>query len=110
MFSWPISAALCLSFCAALASAWSLFRMRSRHRHRTLEKRLNDMECDLAEMRDKVSALDSAARRAYGRLSQQKRRDSSTQGGDGLPDPQTDPEGWKREMMKRHKLGGLNNA
>lgn len=110
MFSWVLTASLCLSICAVLVALWSLFQMRSRHRHRTLEKRLNDMECDLAEMRDKVSALDSAARRAYGRLSQQKRRDSSTQDAAGFPDPKSDPDGWKREMMKQHVLGGRNNA
>lgn len=93
--------------CATLIAVFTCFAMwrsaRKNHRHPSLSERLLSVETDHIELRDKVIALDKAARRAYGRESVQRRRDRQANG--GLPDPQTHPDEWKREMMRRRTLG-----
>ena len=75
------------------------------HKHAKLATRLSQLEDANLEMQDQVSSLRTLAKRAYGRESMRKHREKQNSGID-LPDPREDPEGWKREMMKRHVLGG----
>lgn len=104
LLAWSaILLAVCLSLSALVAH-----RMSRWHRHPSYEKRLGILETDLIELLDKVDKLSVYAKKKYQRDAVRASRAKSNQanGEDGLPDSKTDPEGWKREMMKRHVLGG----
>lgn len=76
---------------------------RSSHRHRNLETRLSNVETEMLDALDKLDKLHVLTKRKYARDVARRNRSGS----DGLPDPQTDPEKWKKEMAKRHALGQL---
>lgn len=87
---------------AVLISAVSLrFSMRGAHRHPTLNARLTNLETDQTAILDRVDKLATYAKKKYHRDAARESRARSN----GFPDSATDPEGWKREMMKRHVLG-----
>lgn len=91
-------------WCWKIASeTWELReQIRNQPSNRSLSARLTEVEAEHHELRDKVTAVEKAAKRAYGRQAQEKRRNGNA---NGLPDPKTDPDAWVREMNKRHALG-----
>lgn len=97
--------ALLTSGPAALALAvWCAFRMRTRHRHRALEKKLAEFDLELIEALDRLEKLTVQHKRKLGRdAARSKRSEPESKYPPGVPDPEVDPEGWKREMMKRHR-------
>lgn len=105
MSYWVLWAFCSANTVAILILGYLSWNQRRNHRHPKLEKRLSDLESEVLPILDKLESVETAAKRAYGREAQRRRRDSKPNGSD-LPDPATDPDGWKREMMKRHVLGG----
>lgn len=95
----------CASMCASLVAVFFCSRIWStRWKNQAptaFAKRLNTLENEVIELRDKVSALDKAAKRAYGREANARRRTRENDI-DSLPDDE-----WKKEMEKRHALGGF---
>ena len=101
LFDWFLL--LTVAVCSFL-SVKSYAMIRKSHRHQNLEQRLRSAENEIVELLDRADKLNTLLKRKYARDAQRKRRAVDS---DGLPDPQKDPEGWKKEMAKRHALGQL---
>ena len=69
-----------------------------------LAKRLRECEVGLLDCLDAVDKLTVVAKRKYSRDAARESR-AAQKSTDGLPDPNADPEGWKKEMMRRRVLG-----
>lgn len=67
------------------------------------------LRSDVADLTDAYERLQRNLRRMQMRLNAEKGPSEPTQetrNGDGLPDPEKDPEGWKREMRLRIRHPG----
>lgn len=78
---------------------------RKRHRHRPLERQLQELASDALTMREDMDKLQGIAKRAYARKAMAEKRASGKINGGGMPDPRTDPDGWKRHMQRQYALG-----
>ena len=101
--------AMVLSLFACVAAAISTFAADNT-RIRRLEKQVNEllaeqvnaadlhlrMHKSVAKIRNRLNGDDTRAQHLNGRVN------------DGLPDPETDPEGWKLEIMRRNPRGALS--
>jgi len=67
-------------------------------------KKLTEIECELTEHEDSISALHKSLRKLRSRVSMRENRSRSSSDGETVPDSKTDPAGYKRYM--RNKLGG----
>lgn len=97
------AASFFLALVAMIFAGASWFSIRAAHRHRNYEKRLTGCETDLLALLDRIDALAVVAKKKYSRDAVREHRARKSSG--GVPDPSEDPEGWKKEMMKRHVLG-----
>lgn len=90
--------------CFCLSVPILFLRGRS-HRHPTLEKRLRSVEAEQIALLDELDKLNTYAKKKYHRDAMRESRKKSTSD-TGIPDPQTDPEGWKKHMQRQFALGG----
>ena len=108
MFSWTFTSgaeivawlAFSLALIALCLSAWLFSKMRSTHRHRTLEKQFKTLQLDVLELADQYDKLLVLSKRKYGRDSMRKKRTDS-------PNGEMSDEEWKKEMSKQLALGGF---
>lgn len=87
-----------ISLSMSVSALWSV---RRKHRHAKFESALRSIKLELAEIADNYEKLLTLSKKKAARDTMRKRREQDG----GLPDPNSDPEGWKKEMAKRHALG-----
>jgi len=72
-------------------------------------KQLTQLSAEMAEHADSIAALSKSMRTLRSRKSMRDLRAGKSNGSD-VPDPATDPEGWKRHMRLQLHLKGKPNA
>lgn len=95
--------ALTVSLLALVTAVFSAFKIRANHRHRSLEKRVHEAEISVLECLDALQKVEGLVKRINSRHAMRDSR--AKKASNGAPDPQQDPEGWKKHMMKKHVLG-----
>jgi len=95
---------LVASATAVILAALAYWRASQKPTVSAFQKRLRECEAGLLECLDAIDKLTVVAKRKYSRDAARESR-ATTKQKDGLPDPTTDPEGWKKEMMRRRVLG-----
>lgn len=98
------SAALVIAIPAAILALIALWAATRKRAENVSQKRLRELESGLLDCLDALDKLTVVAKRKYSRDAVRASRAAAKQA-DGTPDPQTDPEGWKKEMMRRRVLG-----
>ncbi len=66
-------------------------------------KKLTEIECELTEHNDSISALHTSLKKLRSRVGMRENRAQSKSNSPEIPDSKTDPAGYKTYM--RHKLG-----
>lgn len=61
-------------------------------------KRMTDLEVQMTEISDSVTALHESLRKLRARITMRQHRAEPKNTADGIPDSKTDPDGWKRAM------------
>lgn len=64
-------------------------------------RRLAEIESSLTELTDAHHALYESNKKLRARITMRQNRAAKNGAGDDLPDPKTDPDGWKRAMRVR---------
>lgn len=101
VLAWLLYGSLALSGAALLTAVAARLSISRRHQHPSLTRRVSALEIEMLDALDRIDAVQKTAKKKYARDQQRERRAN----GSSLPDPTTDPEGWKKEMMRRHVLG-----
>ncbi len=67
-------------------------------------KKLTALEIEMTEVTDSLEAVQISLKKLRARIGMRKNREQKSLNGDGMPDPKTDPDGWKRAMrLKLHQ-------
>lgn len=98
-------APLALSILALALAVYAVLRAET-PRLLAVEKRLRDTEIEVAGFADSLSTLSDTLKRINSRTAMREMRAKKNGASpDGLPDPSTDPEGWRAAMQRRYPRG-----
>ena len=93
-------------FCAICA-----YLCTKRHRNTKMYRDLTTLSLELNDLAGSVDSLLQSHRRLRSRVGMREKREreksDSTAAAGGMPDPHTDPEGWKKAMRKKIHLEGV---
>lgn len=106
--TWPQYFAIFLSFLAFVLALMSLRAATLAYRQASIRsvkvkslKRLSSIESELTEIVDSVSTLHDSMKKLRSRIGMRNLRSKPNGADTDLPDPRTDPDGWKRAMRLR---------
>lgn len=94
--------ALIVSLGAALSSVWCVWLTRPRHRHRTYEVRLKDLEGDVLDLLDRTDKMATQLKKVYGREAVRQARAAKK----AQPNGEETDEEWKARMAREFALSG----
>lgn len=105
-------AAIALATLVAAVSAVISLRRAENRRLINLERAVADYRTETEALANSYDGLRETLKRINSRTRMRELRAERKNGSDGLPDPNTDPEGWRDAMQRKYPRGvfSINGA
>lgn len=102
---WILAACGALSAVSVVLAAYALLRAE-KPRLIALEKRVGDLDMAVIGLTDSYESARKSIRRMNSRYAMREKRANGANGHDpDMPDPTTDPEGWRAAMQRKYPRG-----
>lgn len=104
VFQLLVGLAVVVSGCALVLAGYAILRAEV-PRLLALEKRCQEMEIELAGLANAYGQTRDTLKRINSRYVMREKRAQKNGHDDSLPDPSTDPDGWREAMMRKYPRG-----